>query len=130
MLALAVIAFFECIELIHDSSCSYLFDQFPFSMLLLLFHGNTLSDPLCQGHCIYFTAHIAVIYYYNKWSVVDSRKFGIYCFFLFFFFEESHCSPALIKRLYFKELVLVNFCSKYSVLSERNICWHFFVFLD
>ena len=59
-------------------------------MLLLLFHGNTLKDPLCQGHCIYFTAHIAVFHYYNKWAVTDSRKFGIYwvffvLFFLFFF---------------------------------------------
>ena len=92
-------------------------------MLLLLFHGNTLSDPLFQGHCIYFTAHIAVIHYYNKWFVVDSRKFE---FFFFFFFEESHCSPALIKRLYFKELVLVNFCSKYSVLNERKYLQAFF----
>ena len=95
-------------------------------MLLLLFDGNTLSDPLCQGHYIYFTAHIAVIYYYSKWSVVDSKKFGIYWVFFAFFFEESHCSPALIKRLYFKELALVIFCSKYRVLSEQKYLQAFF----
>ena len=76
-LALAVIAFFKYFELIDHSRCSNLFDQCPFSMLLLLFHGTTQSDPSCQEYCIYFTTHTAVIYYCNKWSVVDSRKFVI-----------------------------------------------------
>ena len=30
-----------------------------FSMLLSLFHGSTLSDPLCQGHCLYSITFIA-----------------------------------------------------------------------
>ena len=40
---------------------------------LSLFHGSTWSDPLCQGHCVYFTALIVNIHY-RKRSVVDSRK--------------------------------------------------------
>ena len=45
---------------------------------LSLFHGSTWSDPLCQGHCVYFTTFIPTIHY-SKRPVVDSRKFGGYC---------------------------------------------------
>ena len=51
------------------------------SMVLSLFHGSTWSDPLCQGHCVYFAVLIATIHY-SKQPMVDSRKFEGYCVYL------------------------------------------------
>ena len=45
---------------------------------LSLIHESTWSDPLCQGHRVYFATLIETIHY-SKWSVVNSRKFGGYC---------------------------------------------------
>ena len=49
------------------------FHPFIFSITELLFHGSTWSDPLCQGHCVYFTTLAAAIHY-NKRSMVYLRK--------------------------------------------------------
>ena len=42
------------------------------SMVLPLFHGSTWSDPLCQGHCVYFATIVATIHYNQPF--IDSRK--------------------------------------------------------
>ena len=44
-----------------------------FFLVLSLFYGSTWSNPLCQGHCVYFTTLIAATYY-NKRPLVDSKK--------------------------------------------------------
>ena len=79
-----------------------------FSMLLSLFHWSTWSDPLCQGHCIYFTTLIALIHY-NKRSVDDSRKLEGYCIYLrkaiVVLLLRTNCS---------------NFCWKCTVLSTQK----------
>ena len=40
-----------------------------------------LKRSICQGHWVCFTTLITV-FQYNKWSVVDSRKFEEYCVYL------------------------------------------------
>ena len=51
------------------------------SMVLPLFHGSAWSNPLWQGHFVYFSTFIASIHY-SKQSVVDSRKYEGYCVYL------------------------------------------------
>ena len=43
-------------------------------MVLLLFQGNTLSNPFSQGRCIYVKTLIAAIHYIKR-SVVTLRTF-------------------------------------------------------
>ena len=45
----------------------------PFLLWYCHYFTEALSDPLCQGHYVYFATLIASIYY-SKQSVVDSRK--------------------------------------------------------
>ena len=35
-------------------------------MVLLLFRGNILSSPFCQGLCVYFKTPIAAIHYIKR----------------------------------------------------------------
>ena len=52
---------------------------------LSLFHGTIWNDPICQGHCVYFTTlqtSIIVCWFEKIWRVL--------CL-----FEENHCNIAL-----------------------------------
>ena len=75
-----------------------------------------LKRPTCQGHRLYFTTLVVMIHY-NKRSVFNSRKI-VECI----FFEENHCSPALLKVLsyLFHRTSCNNFCSKSIVLMNKS----------
>ena len=57
-----------------------------FSMVLLLFCGNILSSPFCQGRCVYFKTPTAAICYikgtgFTLRTTVQKMKFSIKDFF-------------------------------------------------
>ena len=37
-----------------------------FSMVLLLFHGNILSNPFCQWRCVYFKTKVSATRYIKR----------------------------------------------------------------
>ena len=72
-----------------------------FSVMVLLFHGSSWSNPHVKER-VYFTTLVATIHY-NKRSVLDSRKIE----------KENQCSPALLKvPIYSTELVAIIFVWK------------------
>ena len=78
-----------------------------FSMIVSLFHASTWSNPHVKETFFYFTILFATIDY-NKRSAVDSRKSWRVCL-----FEESNCSPALLKvAIYSTEQVAIIFAWK------------------
>ena len=93
-------------------------EQFFKSSLISLEH---LKKSTCQGNCVYFTTLFATIYY-NKRSVVDSRKSWKVCL-----FQESHYGPALLKvPIYFTELILF---LKSTVLNAQKHLQRFHSFM-
>ena len=74
--------------LFYDISRSH-----PFSLWCIIISWEHLKRSICQGHRIYFTTFIATIHY-NKWFVVNSRKFEGYVN-----LTKAICSPALLKGL-------------------------------
>ena len=80
------IAYIEYIYIIYIhilKEICYMTTSFPaihYFYYSVIYSRERLKRPVCQGHCVYFTTLIATIYY-NKRSVVDSRKIEEYVYF-------------------------------------------------
>ena len=55
---------------------SLLFDDVIYSHPLL-FHGNILRNPFCQGHCVYVKTQIAAIRYIKRTGLLQEHLKGI-----------------------------------------------------
>ena len=77
-------------------------------MVLSLFHGSTWSDPLCQGHCVYFATLIVSIYY--------SKQLG--CFEKIWILRN--CSEQLFYRT---PPVAVSASILFYIIFSKKHCW-------
>ena len=99
------LSFQVCIYWMNSVIWPHLLEPFIFSIIVLLFHGSTWSDPYVKGtvsisqHLLHPSICPVFGWFEKKWMTC--------------LFKESHCSPALLKvPIYFTELVAVIFVWK------------------